>query len=178
MVDVAQDQITRKWGFRIIEGTVGSQLGSNMGINRILCEDFVYDSPQEVFQQIEELRKSLSSGFYKPTREGTVFGYQIFSTNNREIIYAENGWIQPDFVSDHLEKLKQYIQGDIKMVTIPPPQKISIPVNSNTTLRSTYTDPVTGKVYDSGGTSTSINLDEVRRQAQMDAEADIERNSK
>lgn len=171
MVDVGQNQITRQWGFKVIEGDVGSIDSSNMGIVRVICEDFSYNSPQEVFAIVHEIQKALSSNFYKIDKEGIVYGYHIYSPSSRQVIFEESGWMDQSSLQEHISKIKENISGNIKMATIPKATVIKMGDTTSTSqLKSTYTDPITGKTYDSGQQNININLDEIRKQAQLDNE--------
>jgi hypothetical protein len=175
MVNVSQDPMTRRWGFRITEGDMGLE-APNMGTQRIICEDFTQESPQDVFAYVNAIKKALEINFVRIEREGIVYGYKIYDPSTRQIIFSEGGWMGQGAVQEHLDNIKKNIQGDIKMVIPPKPIKMALgatnPQGSNE-VRSVYTDPVTGKVYDSGTKGVAeINLDEVRRQAEADAKAE------
>jgi hypothetical protein len=179
MIDVSQNQITRKWGFRVVEGVTGSMEASNMEISRIICEDFSCNSPQEVFAYIDAIRKSLDTGKVKVFKEGIVWGYQIYDSNSQNILFEEGGWLDQGSLQDHVTSIKKSIQGDIKMASIPRATRISIGDSGNRQeLRSTYTDPVTGKTYDSGSQSPSLDMNRIRQEAALDANAEVADNKK
>jgi hypothetical protein len=174
MVSVSQDPMTRRWGFRVVEGEVGLE-ASNMGTMRLICEDFTQNSPQEVFEYVNAIKKAFEMNFVRIEREGIVHGYKIYDVNTKQILFSEGGWTNSGDVQSHLDAFKANIQGDIKMSVPPKPIHMALGATSNQNLnevRSVYTDPVTGKVYDSGDKKASINLDEVKRQAELDNRAE------
>ena len=174
MVNVLQDPITRKWGFRVVEGKGGLE-AANMGTSRTLCEDFTQNSPQEVFAQVEAIKKAFEINYVRVSHEGIVYNYSIHDATTKDIIFTEGGWMGQSEVQAHLDSIKKNIVGFPKMVVPPKPTKMSIgsagPQNG-AEVRSVYTDPVTGKVYDSGNKAVNtVDLDAVRKEAKADVEA-------
>ena len=175
MVNVLQDPITRRWGFRVVEGDVGTE-AANMGTQRLICEDFSQNSPQDVFAYVAAIKKALDINYVRVSHEGIVYNYTIHDPQTTEIIFSEGGWMGQGEVQAHLESIKKNMSGDIKMVVPPKATRMAIgatgPQNGNE-VRSVYTDPVTGRVYDSGNvTVNNIDLEAVRREAAADEAAE------
>lgn len=173
MIDVAQDPISRRWGFRIIEEDSASAVSKYEVVQRVLCEDFSCNSPQEAFAYVEAIRKALDAKYYKIAKDGIICGYQIYDVNSKQVIFEESGWTDSNTITDHITKIAQFIKGDIKMAAVPRAVKMSLGTGTaNTAVRSTYTDPNTGRIFDSGIQNNSVDIDRIREEARKDLEAE------
>ena len=70
MVVVSQHQQTRKWGFRVINKTDSENKFDT--VQRILLEDFRFASPQEVFENVNILKRLFESGKVKAGKDESV----------------------------------------------------------------------------------------------------------
>jgi hypothetical protein len=171
MVVVSQHQQTRKWGFRIVNLTDSENKFDT--VQRILLEDFRFASPQEVFENVNILKRLFESGKVKAGKdESGIYGYTVYNDEGR-VILGEGGWQSPDQVEAHINNIKSYIQGDVKMAPIPVSKTMSITKGEQApSVRSIYTDPNTDETKEYGGNTANIDLEAIRRQEKLDLAAE------
>jgi hypothetical protein len=174
MITVAQNLATRRWGFRIID--LQESENKYDSVQRILYEDLSYPAPQDAFQLITQIKKSLEINKVKVSKdESNIYGYTVYDDNN-VIIMGEGGWTNPTDVQDHLLAIKKCMQGEIKMNINPPTKKMALNTGNNFNERSSYTDPTTGITKEYGGNNANINLGLIQEQERLDLEAEVKDN--
>lgn len=138
MIQISQNDLTRRWGFRIYEGD------PTTGFSRQLYEDFNYDSPNTVYAVISDVTTALQNNRVRNTKDGVVHGYTVWGQSN-DIIMTEGGWTTQDDVNSHVNKIKSNLL-PVRMMMLPKPKAMSIGGSgSNNALTSSYTDPNTGE---------------------------------
>jgi hypothetical protein len=175
MVVVSQHQQTRKWGFRVVNITDSENKYDT--VQRILLEDFRFSSPQDVFENVKILKHLFESGKVKASKdESGIYGYTVYSDDGR-VVLGEGGWQSPDQVDAHINNIRTYLQGGVKMAAIPVAKTISITKGEQApSVRSVYTDPNTGETREYGGASSNVNLDAIKEQERLDLAAEADDN--
>ncbi len=153
MIQISQDTLTRKWGFRIVEGDTANP----MEISRQLYEDYSYDSPNTVYTILADIQKALEANRVKNTHDGIIYGYTLWGMGNT-IVMSEGGWMSQEDVNNHIASIKSNV-GIIRMLMLPKPKVMNLGGGNNNgasaPLVSTYNNPVTGETKIFGNTSQS-----------------------
>ena len=171
MIQISQDSVSRKWGFRILEG----DSADSMGISRQLYEDFSYDSPNTVYAVLADIQKALAASRIKNTRDGIIYGYTLWGMNN-SVVMSEGGWTSQDTIDKHVNAIKNNV-ATIRMMMLPKPKVINIGgggSSTNSALTSTYTDPATGETKTFGNNQSSQELLNRARQMERQESTPVE----
>lgn len=119
MVQIIQEPNTRKWGARVLED-LGHAIIQG-GSTRILLEYFEFNSPAEVMPWIQTLQEAMRINRTRIRKEGIVWGYDIGIPGRGGILYSEDGWMNQNEVSEHLQLISVHCQGFPKIAN---PQKV------------------------------------------------------
>lgn len=173
MTYVLQDQITRMWGYQIVEGD-----GQQNSVHRVLYEDFSFSSPGEAMNMLTSIQRALNANLVKMQRSGAVVGYQVLDMDQTTVLMSEGGWLDNTETQAHVENIRKSIQGFPKMTLLPQAKRMAINSGNPRSLTSSYTNPETGETKTFGDNTLNINLDRVREEEKADRMAEKDDNAR
>jgi len=105
MVWVCQSVDTRKWGIQV------TKLEKNQ-VLRVLMEEYIVNSPNEVFKFLEEFKSPKSRRIIKDSNL-KLWGFEVEMTNYP--VFKEIGYETEEGVNLYLKELDNALNEDIKM---------------------------------------------------------------